>query len=954
MANYNKQFIKKSLLYLAIFLLSGLSVKAQHTNAMLDEDTTSSEKRQIAEPGIYFAVSKENSSAAVSSVSGEQLYKTPTANLSNTLYGLMPGLTAIEGSGLPGYDQAWLTIRGIGSYNYGSYAVFVDGFQTNDTYYQYLMPSEIESISILKDAAALAPLGMKGANGAIWIETKRGRIGKPKVQVQFRTGMQQPTHITKPLQSYDYAMLYNEAVSNDNNRVWSPAYSQSQLDGYKNGTGINTDWFDQTLKSSAPLTSTNVTFDGGIKNARYFVLLGYVNNQGLYNVKNNDTQANAQIEQYNIRSNFDFTLFDMFEGKVNLGGRIEDRKYPGYNGTNLFNNLERYPNIIYPVQNDDGTWTGTTVYPNNPVASIRELGYFYTRDRTLQANFSLKEKLDFITQGLYLSEAASFNNWTRGSYNVFHNYARYIAGVQQTPDVNTNYTIQDDNGTNQWRYTQMQLAAGYSRQFGKHQITSAVTYLQNTYNVDANQNGTAGINTKYAFQNLGGRVHYEFDNRYTGEFSFAYSGSDNYAKGNRFGFYPALSGAWIVSNESFLKNKAAVNFLKIRLSAGKTGYDAYNGGRYLYQQYYTSHGSYPTGNSDPTWNSGLIPAYIANPDIFAEESMKYNAGIDATFFKRLNVTLDAYMDKRSGIVSQDNSLPAIIGETPPYRNLGKVTTKGLEFNLNYHGAAGQFTYNVGVMISCLTDKIDYMAELTPPSPLAAQTGQPIGTPFGYDFIGFYDMSDFNADGTLKQGIPTPSFGAVQPGDMKYRNVNGDEKIDEKDMVRIGNREYPNMTYSFHAEAGFHGFDFSVMFQGITGRDVNILNDARNKTVAFENNGNAYKIAEGRWAYYPDQGIDTRATATYPRLSTLGNTNNYQNSTFWMKNGDYLRLRNIELGYSIPKNLLSKTKLSNVRIFINGTNLLTMSALLKNYDMDPETLAGYPAVKSYNAGINVGF
>jgi len=956
MANYNKQFIKRSIFYLAVLLLSGFSVKAQQTDSLLNEDSMFLQKPKAVEPGLYFPVGKENSSAAVSSASGETLYKTPAANLSNTLYGAMPGLIAIQGSGLPGYDQAWLTIRGIGSYNYDSYTVYVDGFETNSSYFQYLMPSEIESISILKDAAALAPLGMKGANGAIWVETKRGNIGKPKIQAQFRMGMQEPLHITKPLQPYDFGTLYNEAVSNDNNRIWSPVYYPTQLAGYKNGVGTNTDWYDEVLKPSAPFTSADVTFDGGVKNAKYFVMFGYLDNQGLYNVNNDDNHANAQIRQYNIRSNFDFSMFNIFEGKVDIGGRIEDRKYPGYNGSSLFNNLERYPNNIYPVQNDNGTWTGTAIYPDNPVASIRSTGYYSTHDRTLQANFSLKEKLNFITQGLYISEAASFSNWTRGSYNATRNYARYMGSVQQTPDVDENYAIKDDYGTNQWRRTQFQVSAGYDRLFGKHRITSAVNYLQDKYVTDANQNSAAGINTQYANQNIGGRIHYEYDGRYTGEFGFAYSGSDNYAKGNRFGFYPAISGAWILSNEAFLKNQSVIDFLKLRLSVGKTGYDMYSGGRYLYQEYYkyTSSG-YPTGDGNPTWTNGLIPAYIANSNIFAEESMKYNAGIDATLFKGLTLTVDAFMDKRSGIVTPDNALPALIGATtPPYMNLGKVTTKGLELNLNYHGSIADFTYSVGGMMTYIKDRIDYMAELTPSSPLAAQTGQPIGTPFGYEFTGFYDISDFNADGSLKQGIPAPTFGAVKPGDMKYRDVNNDGTIDEKDMLRIGNREYPDIYYSFHAEAAWHGFDFSALFQGVAGKDVSILNDARNKTVAFENNGNAYAIAQGRWAYYPDQGIDTRATATYPELSTLGNNNNYINSTFWMKNADFLRLRNVELGYSVPQKLLNRISLANVRFFINGMNLLTWSAFLKKYDMDPETLSGYPAVKSYNAGVNITF
>lgn len=951
MHTYNDTKLRNTLLAVLI-LFWVIPINAQETDSI--KRFAPVNEQNMKESGDLLYLQKKHSTASVVTIGGDILQKTPTANLHNTMYGLFPGMHVAQGSGEPGYDGARLTIRGIGSYNYGSYAIYVDGFQTNSSFLQYLTPAEIESVSILKDAAALATFGMKGANGVVWVETKRGKVGKPQVKLQIRSGLQQALHLTKPLDSHRYASLYNEAISNDNNRIWTPRYSNTQLDDYRNAKGINTDWYNEVLRTSTPFLATDASFSGGIEAARYFVMVNFTRSQGLYDTKTDDTHSNARLQQFNVRSNFDFKLFDIFEGKVDLGGRIEDRSYPGYSGENLWNNLERYPNNIYPVKNENGNWTGTAVYPDNPLASIRELGYFSTRDRNLQANFSLKEKLDFITPGLYLMEAVSFNNWTRGSYNVTKNYARFIGDEQQTTDKNTNYSIWDDWGTNQWTWTQLKAVVGYDKQIGRHQISTAMNYLQYAYNVDANQNGQGGINMKYAYQNISGKLHYAYNEKYIGEFGFAVSGSDNYRKGNRYGFYPSLSGAWTVSNEDFLKDNKVINLLKVRASAGKSAYDGFEGRRYLYEQYYQWTGNFPTGNGTPSWHGGLVPAYTANPDIFAEESMKYNIGVDAQLFDGFSLTADAFLDKRSGIVSQDFSLSDVYGVDAPSKNIGKVTTSGIEASLMYTNQAGAFHYSVGGNISYFKNKIDYMAELIPASPAAWHTGNSIGSQFGYKATGFYDVTDFNADGALKEGTPFPTFGEVQPGDIKYQDMNNDKRIDEKDMLRIGKSDCPNLTYALTGEATYKGFDFRVLFQGTASREINILNAARNKVIAFENNGNVYAIAQNRWAYYPEQNIDTRDRATYPRLSTKSNNNNYRSSSFWIKNGNFLRMRNIEFGYSLPHKVLQKLRLTQARVFVNGVNLLTWSPLLKEYEMDPESLSGYPALKSYNVGITVSF
>ena len=267
---------------------------------------------------------------------------------------------------------------------------------------------------------------------------------------------------------------------------------------------------------------------------------------------------------------------------------------------------------------------------------------------------------------------------------------------------------------------------------------------------------------------------------------------------------------------------------------------------------------------------------------------------------------------------------------------------------------GNLNYSITGNVTYIKDKIDYMAELTPSSPFAWKTGNSIGTQFGYIYEGFYDISDFNADGSLKDALPTPSFGSVQPGDVKYSNLNNDNLIDTRDITKIGKPEYPNWMFGITMEVNWKEFDFRVLFQGVASREINILQNARNKVVAFENNGNAYSISKGRWAYYPENNIDTRSTATYPRLSTMGNNNNYLASTLWIKNGDFLRLRNFELGYNFPKEILSKLKFTDARLSLSAVNLFTLSSLINEFDIDPESESGYPALKSFNMALTVNF
>lgn len=891
---------------------------------------------------------------AVARVSGQELYKTPAANITNTLYGRLQGIITRQASGEPGYDNAGFVIRGIGTYDNADIAIFVDGFQVNNTYFQYLSAIEIESITLYKDAAALAAFGMRGANGVLWIRTRRGPVSKPTVQVQVRNGIQQPEHINKPLRSYDYARLYNQAISNDryavNNHqyIYTPKYSQAQLQAYQDGTGTDVDWYDEVLKDQAIFRDANITFGGGDSSTRYGLIVDYMKNQGLYDVKTNATTSNAQIQRFNLRANLDFSFFKIFEAKVDLGGRIEDRRYPNFNGPSLWSNLAYYPNNSYPVKDETGNWSGTAIYPNNPVASLQALGYAATHDRTLQANFNLKQKLDFITPGLYFNEAVSFNTWTRTATSKTATYARFYNGVQTTTDITTDIVANPNSPSNQYDWKQANLSAGYDRTIGAHAVHALVNYFASNYIEDWNglYNGggeNTGNNIFHHYTNLGGTINYAYRQRYLVGFGFGYSGSDNFAPGHNHGFYPAISAGWIALTQPL--------YLKIRASAGKSGNENSNQGRYLFMQYYGSAtNAFYTGVTSINSNSVIIPSYMANPGIFAEQSIKYNAGFDMTLFNQLDIVADVFMDKRSDIITYDRtSAQATIGTERMYRNLGSMTNRGVELSVNYHTPI----YHIGGSVLYHKNRIDQMGEIAPVNKFSRTTGLAYNTPMGLISEGFYQLEDFNADGSLRAGHPIPSFGAVQPGDLRYKDLDNSGFIDQNDFTKIGRPGYPAVYYSFNVGANYKGFDAEVFLQGGAGSDYSLRN-ASTQVMPFVNNNTAYAIANGAWAYYPDQGIDTRSTATYPRLTTQANTNNYQPSTFWIKPNNFLRVRSVELGYSLPPSLLKMLSLSKVRLFLSATNPLTFSKLQRDYNLDPETPTGYPGLKTYIAGFNVSF
>ncbi|MBK5722927.1 SusC/RagA family TonB-linked outer membrane protein [Dysgonomonas sp. Marseille-P4677] len=950
----NRQYNIRKLFIGGLLMVITFNVMAQD---LISGDTIKITKQNIM-LGRLFSTDKYSNTSASVTISGDKLNKTVNPNLMNTMAGQLPGLSIRQSNGIPGSDNAGWLIRGIGSYGFGRESeskLFVDGFEVNAEYLAYLTSAEIESVTVLKDAASLAVFGMRGSNGVIWIETKRGKVAKPTVTIQLRGSLQQAVNINKPLNSYDYGVLYNQAISNDNG-AWTPGYTDGELNDYKNGTLPNVDWYDEVLKKNASYLDANISFNGGNRIARYNIVLDYFNQQGLLNTGDSKDVSNAKMDRFNLRTNFDFNMFDIFEAKIDLGGRIENSKQPNYDINALMNDLASYPSNIYnPYDNEeDEHFSGTTLYPNNPLGSIKGLGWRSSRLRILQGNFALKEKLDFLTEGLYMQQAFSFYSRTISTYNKTKNYARYMNGETTTTDETTSMVAggYGSGGMNDWK--QAVITLGYSHEFDKHAINSAVNFHLSDYKGD----GRFGY--KYHYLNYNGRINYVYDNKYAAEFGASYFGSDSYAPGNRWGFYPAVSLGWTISNEDFLKSNNVVNFLKFRASAGKTG-GADSGeslstfasnGRFLYQQYYYYTGGFNTGNNTPyKWNSGLVPMFMANKDAFAEKSMKYNVGFDLNIFKKLDFTVDMFLDKRSDILTINQTNMSYYGKNYYQSNIGKMTNKGFEANVSYTDKLDKVDYTIFGIASYAKNKIDYYGEVPTAYSYNARTGRSYGSIMGLVSDGFYQLNDFNADGSLKDGVAISSYGNTQPGDLKYKDLNNDGYIDDTDITKIGDPDYPQLTYSFGGQVRFNGFDFNIMFRGGYKSSVNLM-DYKNQFVAFMDNNNAYKVAKGAWAYFPEQGIDTRANATYPRLTTVNNTNNYVNSSFWVKNNDFLRIQYVELGYNFSHKLIKTNGIKNLRLFFNATNPMTWSKVLKEYDMDPESYYGYPALKTFTVGFSL--
>ena len=851
----------------------------------------------------------------------------------------MPGLTVGQQSSEPGNDAPTLHARGIGTFGSGrDVTIIIDGFPSTYELFQQLTPQEIESVNLLKDAASAAIYGNKAANGVLLVKTKRGVNAPLELKLGVRFGMQQPTRLPDFLDSYDYARLYNEAMVNDYG-PGSEVYSPADLDAYKNGTDKyrypNVNWYDQLLRKLSPIADYNLSARGGSDVVRYFVLLNVATNSGLYKgtEKESDYTKDFSYTRYNFRTNVDVKLSKRISSEFTLGGSVEDRVNPGRvrnnvsgeYSTNVFNLMAKLPPNAFPVYYEDGRIGGNSAY-YNPWAEITETGYYSTNRRAAQLSAKLIGDLGMITPGLSISGAVGFNTIYKSYTIASREYARYDLSGQSFGEVSA-MSI-SESAYNQWRNFVVHGFLNYDRTFGAHHVDAMLMGGYEEYNVST---------TDLPYKDIvsGGRLTYSYDKRYVGEFSFAYSGCDNYAPGKRFGFFPAGSLGYVISNEEFLKGNRVIDYLKLRASYGLTGNKDNGSTRFPYNQYYTG-GNYYLGESN-TATYYYVQNYYANPDATWEKDTKFNIGFDAVLFDRLSITADYFKERRYDILTMPyDVLPSFVGFKRPELNIGEVSNQGFEAVVRYTGKETKdLTWFVEASAWFARNKITYNAEAPQNYDYQYRTGHRVDQPFLLESLGF-----FNDQAEIDQS-PTQTFATVQPGDLKYADLNNDDRIDAEDYKAIGYTDVPECTLGLHAGATYKGFDFDILFQGAVNRSVYW---SGSYFEAFQNDGQISSIALNRWTE------DTKATATYPRLSASNNQNNYQSSSFWQKNGDFLKLRSLEIGYTIPSNLTKKIKIEGIRVFANGTNLFSLDHM--DGFTDPETLTGYPAMRTVSLGLSV--
>jgi TonB-linked SusC/RagA family outer membrane protein len=894
--------------------------------------------------------------ASVSSVKGESLTKSFAANVANTLYGRIPGLTVQQGSMEPGNDAPALNIRGINTFSEGSdIFVVIDGIPSTYQSFQQLTSREIESITVLKDASATAIYGSRGANGVLLITTKQGGISPLKLNVNLQYGFNQATRLPNFLDAYNYALLYNEAAKN--NGETKPRYSQADLNAYKNGTDPilypNVNWYDELLQPASPMANYSLEARGGTEIVRYFVDLNVLSNRSLLKDVE-DVSAygeNSSYQRYNFRSNFEVDFNSWLSGKVFVGGSVEDQTISGVNDgeeaniSSLFKLLAAIPPNAFAVEVAPGKYGGSSMY-RNPYAEIMERGFVSSNARSAQVATEVNADLSAFVKGLSVGGKLGFDTYFKSSSNKLRDYERYVVSRNAQGELvydavygeNTSLTA-EEKASGQTRVFAIQSFIKYDNTFGLHGLNGLLMSNYDEY--------TAwDITLPHRNAGLGGRLTYSYDKKYIAEFSFGYSGDDNFPRGKRFGFFPAGSIGWVVSNEGFLKKNQTVNFLKLRASYGLTGNNRIGGSRYMYNQYYDWKGYYHLGTANST-NNVFLQGVLANPNVTWEKEKKLNVGLEATILRRLDVCLDYFNNNRYDIlVTPYASVPAYLGLTLPSINDGKAKNSGFEATLRYKSNPKKaFNYFAEASVWFARNEIVYNAEAPQLYAHQYKAGYRIDQPFVLEANGLYQPSDFNADGTLKNGLPVSMFDNVQAGDIRYKNQTGtdDNVIDANDFIPLGFTNMPELTLGLRTGATYRGFDIEALFHGAANRTVLWSGKYFH---AFQDNGKVSSIALDRWT------PETAATATYPRLSLDGNQNNYQESTFWQKNGSFLKLRSLELGYALPQALVSKANITDIRLFVNGTNLFSLDYM--DGFTDPETLTGYPAIRTWSVGINVQF
>jgi TonB-linked SusC/RagA family outer membrane protein len=910
----------------------------------------------------YGSQRKETVTGAVSTIKNQDLVKNDVADISNSIAGRLPGVIAVQSSAQPGDDAAQIFIRGQSTLNDNSPLVMVDGVQRD---FNRIDPNQIESITVLKDAAATAVYGVRGANGVILVTTKRGlEESKPTISYSGYYGVQNPIRTPDYLNAYEYATLYNEAQRNDNPGLPDDevTYTPDDIQKYQDHSDPyghpDVDWNQEIVRRNAPQQRHSISLSGGSKNINYYTSFGYMDQDG--------SVPNVNFKTYSFRANIDADVTKSTKLSINLSGIRENRNYPGVTGQGtdqggIFSSVS--PNA-FPVKWENGSW-GSDV-GLNPVAEVTESGYRRWANNSFQTSFILQQNLDFLTKGLSFKVLSAFDPGFFKEKIWLSPYKAYQRSGSGYTEVGAGKKPSLYEGYSENKASTFEAHLMYSRTFDKHELTGLVLYTQyawytGNFNASRTQYSSAAIDQLFAGPALNptnggsaaeggregyvGRITYGYDSKYLFEANFGYNGSENFPPGKRYGFFPSAAVGWVISEENFFKTVRSVDFLKIRASYGEVGNDQIGGRRFLYKQPFYYGRGYVFGGNSPVPVQSVYDAGLPNTNVTWERAKKTNIGLEAQFLKNMiSFKADVFFEKRNNILATRNeSVPESFGAELPVENIAEVDNKGFEMELLHRRTIGHFSYSIGGNFTYVKNKITYIDESENIPEWQRRTGRPMGQFFGYVSDGLYM--------TQEQLDNQPKFDWIDPrlGDIMYRDIDGDGIITPDDQTAIGFSRLPQIMYGINLGASYKGFDFSALIQGAGRSNVYFSDEA---AWEFLYGSNPLETIKGRWT---EDG--TNINPTYPRLSLYRNEYKKEASTYWMKDASYWRLKNIQLGYTIPKSFFTKlrTNIETFRIYVSGTNLFTKA---KFDQWDPEAPSGagayYPQQKVTSVGLVITF
>ncbi len=915
---------------------------------------------------------RNNLTGSIATVNNKALTQAPVADLSNAMIGRVPGIVTKQGSGEPGRDNANIFIRGLSTFSGGTEPLFVvDGIVRTFRDFSQLDANEVESVSILKDASSAAIFGVRGANGVVLVTTKRGKSGKITANYSFNYGFQQVTKFNNNLGSYEYATLLNEALLNDGLPL---AFTNEDIQKFRDGSDPiqypNTNWQKLVLGGTAPQMQHNLSFSGGSDRVKYFASIGYFDQDGLY--------SSLNYKRYNLRTNLDLQVTKTTKVTIDLAGRLEKRTAPTTGISQIFEHTLRNPPTIVAEYPGVG-YAQVGSYVNTLRAVDPAAGYDNTENNTILTNLQIEQQIPGV-KGLSLKGVLAFDK--RMNYGKRWTQNVYLYTLNPSTNAYDRSAYQNSSlgeGFFQNTQTELQGQLNYSNRFGKHGVSALVLLLQQERpqnQFDASRSGyefslfdvlsqgpatnSAGVITetiggtkdRFALRSAAARINYDFDNKYLFQASLRRDQSENFAPNVRTGYFPAFSAGWVMSSENFMAGtERYLDYLKLKGSWGKLGNDQLPGSRFYYLT------SYNTVANNYAFGGAIFPGLnpnAYNPLVEWETSTKTDIGIEARFMGGLiGFEADYFMEDRDGILATRSAqIPSNYGGPLPAENIGKVQNRGIELTLTHDKRISQdLSYFARANFTYTANKIIYAAQAENVPDAFKVAGNPIGSYYGYKAIGIIKDS-----ATFKNYNKTTAF-PVGLGDIMYEDINNDGVIDNDDRQFLSYGNIPRVVYGFSGGITFKRFEFSFLFQGATGVNQQLTNNAG---FAFFNGGRVTEEWLDRWT-------PSNPNGKYPRLSTnaTATTNNYQipggpaygngGNSFWIEDASYLRLKNIEIAYSFNPAILQKIGATQLRIFATGQNLVTFTRL---HNVDPENSDGngwyYPVMAVYNFGLNLQF